>query len=78
MALSFALGVIGAVRRRRRAVSWPRALAGVLAVPLYPFLLVSARMGDCGRTATSAAVAVMVLSLTWAVWPVKAPPAPVG
>lgn len=78
MALSVALCVVGAVRRRRRTVSWLRALAGVLVVPLYPFFFVSARMGDCGRTATAAAVAVMVISLTWAVWPVKAPPAPVG
>ncbi|MEW5739082.1 MAG: hypothetical protein AB1938_09150 [Myxococcota bacterium] len=78
LVLSVVLAIVGGVRRRRRGVRWVRALLGGLTVLLHPFVWLSARSGDCGQTLTAASVAVLVISLCWAVWPVKAPAPQVG
>jgi hypothetical protein len=72
------LVVIGSVRRRRKGRRWRGIAVGSLVLWLNPFLWLSARSGDCGSTLVVATVAVTLIALAWAVWPVKAPARQVG
>lgn len=78
LVLALALWMTGGVRRRRAGRAWGAVALGVLPVALHPMIWLSARSGDCGRTLTAACVAMAVISLTWAAWPMKSPAPRVG
>lgn len=78
LVLALALWSAGGLRRRRAGRAWGAVARGVLPVALHPMIWLSARSGDCGRTLTAASVAMAVISLTWAAWPMKSPAPRVG
>lgn len=77
-AFALVLWLVGGVRRRRGHRGWGAVALGVVPPALHPLFFVNARMGDCGRTATAATIAMAVISLTWAAWPMKSPAPRVG